>query len=445
MDATLAVAVDDDEPEAGNPAARDRSVLAIAVAIFVAGVILCAYSRYLNPGRPGVVTRGGFYGVGPHCQPDQYFYLRTARVFSHWKFPFGSSEYRYGLGYPILAVPFIWLGSHGDPFAPVDAIAFGFTLALTFVLGTNLSPFPNRRATIAFGMAGAIVAAMASPALAIAGVPFNTNVVVPLGLLVLVLATSRREVTVGRAVAMGLAVGWILATRYLDAIFLGLPVLALIVASPARQRRRVALGSGAALAVMVVLVLASQQYAFGDFMTTPYHFHDRGSGATNDQSIHEYKPGNIPRHFVTEFVTAEDDHGVRQPRNPILHDFPLLVLAPVGAYALWKRRARSRGVWMTAIAGSVIGAAFYLSFIAGGGGDLKFNNARYWAPWYPLWSILGVLGALTVAMTIIDTTTGRPRSSGHGAANEAQRSELAGVSSVSEPGIPASSSSDKEE
>jgi len=354
-----------------------------------------------------VATRGGFYGVGPHGQPDQYYYLRTAQVFSHWKFPFGSAEYRYGLGYPILAVPFIWLGAHGDPFAPVDALAFGLTLALTFVLATHLSPFPARRATIAFGMAGTVVVALASPALSIASTPFNTNVVVPLGLLVLVIATSKHEVTVGRAVAMGVAVGWILATRYLDAIFLGLPVLALIVASPPAQRRRVVLGSGAALAVMVALVLGSQQYAFGDFMTTPYHFHDRGSGATNDQSIHEYKPGNIPRHFVTEFVTAEDDNGVRQPRNPILYDFPLLALMPVGAYALWRRRMRARGVWMTAVAGSVIGAAFYLSFVAGGGGDLKFNNARYWAPWYPLWAILGVLGALTVAMAIINATDRR--------------------------------------
>ena len=418
MDATLAGAVDDDhEQDEGD--ARP-SVLAIAAAVFVAGVIYCAYSRYLNPGRPGVVTRGGFYGVGPHGQPDQYFYLRTARVFSHWKFPFGSSEYRYGLGYPILAVPFIWLGAHADPFAPVDALAFGATLAFTFVLGTHLSPLPGRRAAIALGLAGAVAVAASSPALGIASVPFNTNVVVPLGLFVLVVATSRREVTVGRAVAMGLAVGWILATRYLDAVFLGLPVLALAVASPPRQRRRVVLGSGAAFAVMVVLVLASQQYAFGDFMTTPYHFHDRGSGATNDQSIHEYKLANIPNHFAGEFITGKDDHGVRQPRNPILHDFPLLALAPVGAYALWKRRAHRRGVWMTAVAASAIGGAFYLSFIAGGGGDLKFDNERYWAPWYPLWSILGVLGVVALAAAIVNRT-GRPRARGRPPRGEVDR------------------------
>jgi hypothetical protein len=399
-----------EEPLPGDVADDDTrrgGIAAIAIAICVAGVLFGAYSRYLDLARPGVVTRGGFYGVSAHGQPDQYYYLRTARVLSHWHFPRGSAEYRYGLGYPILAVPFIWLGFHGDPFAPVDALAFGLLVALTFVLGTHLSPLRSRRATVAFGMAGAVVVAMATPALTIASIPFNTNVVVPLGLLVLVIATSRHEVTVTRAVAMGIAVGWVLATRYLDALFLGLPVLLLIVRSEPARRRRIMVGSGAALAVMVMLVLASQQYAFGNLLTTPYHFHNRSAGATNDQSIHEYKLTDVPRHFVTEFVTGKDDHHVRQPRNPLLRDFPLLALMPVGVYALWRRRTRARAVWMSAIVGSALGGAFYLSFVAGGGGDLKFDNARYWAPWYPLWSILGVLGALTVAMSILKSADRR--------------------------------------
>ena len=391
-------------------AALRRSVIAVAFAIFLAGLLLGAYSRYLNSSRPGVLTPGGFYGVGPHSQPDQYYYLRTARVLAHWHLPRGSAQYRYGLGYPILAVPSIWLGFGGDPFAPVDALAFGAVVSLTFVLGTHLSPFRSRTATLAFGMAGAVVLAMASPALRIASTPFNTNIVVPLGLFVLVVATSRRDSTIIGAIALGLAVGWILATRYLDAVFLGLPVLALLVRSSPPQRRRLMIGSGTALAVMIVLVLASQQYAFGNFLTTPYHFHNRSAGATNDQSIHEYRASVVPHHFVTEFITGKDDHGVRQPQDPLLRDFPLLVLMPVGVYAFWRRINPARAGWITAIAGSALGSAFYLSFVAGGGGDLKFGNARYWAPWYPLWSVLSVLGLVTISAAIVKTTDRRASS-----------------------------------
>jgi hypothetical protein len=48
--------------------------------------------------------------------------------------------------------------------------------------------------------------------------------------------------------------------------------------------------------------------------------------------------------------------------------------------------------WLGAIAGSLIGSLFYLSFVAGGAGDLAFGNARSWAPWYPLWALCSVLG-----------------------------------------------------
>ncbi len=380
---------------------RPADVIAMAFAIFLAGVLFAAYCRYLELSRPGVLTRSGFYGVSAHGQPDQFYYLRTARVLAGWHAPRGTGQYRYGLGYPILAVPFIWLGLHSDPFAPVDALAFGGALALTFVLGTRLSPFRSRTSTLAFGMAAAAVVGLSSPLGGVASVPWNSNIVVPLGLFVLVVATAKDKVTVSRTIAVGVAIGWIFAIRYLDAFFLGLPIVVMVVRSTPAQRRRVVIGGGTALAVMVVLVLASQQYAFGNFLTTPYHFHTRAAGTTNDQSISEYRPSSIPKHFIGGFITGKDDHGVRQPRDPILRDFPLLVFMPVGAYILWRRRFDTRAVWLSAIAGSALGSLFYLSFVAGGGGDLKFGNAHYWAPWYPLWSILAIVGLTAIATRII--------------------------------------------
>ena len=160
-----------------------------------------------------------------------------------------------------------------------------------------------------------------------------------------------------------------------------------------RERRRLALGGGAALLAIVALVLASQQYTFGNALRTPYHYHVRDGGETDDQSLDEYKLTDVPRHFAGAFVTGENDHGRREPNtSPILRDFPLLVLMPVGAWVLARRRSRTRAVWMTALAASVVSSVLYLSFVAGGGGDLKFGNARYWSMWFPLWAVLAMVG-----------------------------------------------------
>ena len=195
----------------------------VAIAVGVAGVLFAAYLRFVEPFRPGVTTPLGFYEFA-----DQGHYLTTANVLAHWHFPTRPSEYWYGLGYPILGVPFIWLRFEGDPFAPVDALAFGATLAFTFVLGTRVSPFRSFTSALAIGLGAAFTVGLASPLTGLTSVPWNTNIVVPLAAFVFVVATSTGELSWLRAVALGLAIGWIFATRYTDALFIGLVVLAML-------------------------------------------------------------------------------------------------------------------------------------------------------------------------------------------------------------------------
>jgi hypothetical protein len=192
----------------------------------------------------------------------------------------------------------------------------------------------------------------------------------------------------------------------LDAAFLGLPVLAVLWRAEARERRRLVLCGGAAFVCLVALVLISQQYTFGNLLTTPYHFHHRtaGAGRTNDQSLGEYRISTIPTHFVGAFITGKQ-HGVRTPGDPILHQFPLLVLAPVGAWTMLRARVATRPVWALAMLGAGVGSLFYLSFTAGGAGDLVFGNARYWAPWYPLWAVSSVVGLGGVLGWLTKVTT----------------------------------------
>ncbi len=315
-----------------TPASTTSDVF-LALAIGLAATAFAAYARHISLARPGVTTHLGFYRGF-----DQGSYLRTARILARWHLPARYFDYEYGLGYPILGAPFIWLGMRADPFAVVDAVAFGASVSLTFVLGLRVTALRSRVRPELIAIGAALVLAVSSPLLTLASSPWNSNVVVP-------------------------------------------------------QRRRLLLFGGSAFLLVLTLVLLSQQYTFGSFLTTPYHFHHRTSGAVarNDQSLGEYRISAIPKHFVGTFITGKQN-GVREPGDPILRQFPLLLLAPIGAWSLLRARARRRSVWLGAIAGSLIGSLFYLSFVAGGAGDLAFGNARYWAPWYPLWALCSVLG-----------------------------------------------------
>jgi hypothetical protein len=376
---------------------RQRAlVVGVAVCVGLFGVLLAAYARYVQPTRPGVLSTKGFYGFF-----DQGQYLKMTRILAGGHLPSSPGEYEYGLGYPILAAPFSRLGFHGDPFAPVDVLAFGATLALTFLLGIQAAAKRSLRAALVIGLAAAVIVACASPALSVGSQPWNSNVVTPLGLLVLIIATSEREITLMRSITLGVAIGWIFATRYADALFLGLPAVALLFARSTTERKRIALAGGLGLAAILLPVLASQEYALHGWLNTPYQFHTRKITGGSDQSLNQYKLGWIPTHFLGVFVTGLLQ-GQRTSRDPILRQFPLLVFAPMGTAVVIREYVRARIIWVAAVVGSVIGSLFYLSFIAGGAGDLQFGNLRYWTPWYPLWALLGVLAIERIVRSGLD-------------------------------------------
>lgn len=267
--------------EAAAVDTQPRTIIVVAVLIGVGAVVAGAYLRYIGESRPGVRTPHGFYGFS-----DQSAYLTSARRLAPFAMPRNNREYRYGLGYPVLGAFFIKLGFNGDPFAPVDALAYGATAALTFVLGTRLSPFKSTRAVVLFGIACAFVVMFVTPLPDLAAVPWNSNIVVALGTLVLVLATSVRELTMPRAIAIGAALGWIFSTRYADAIFLGVVTIPLLIKCKPIERARLIIGGGGAALLLVGLVLASQWYVFGSPFTTPYHYHTRHDNRVASDTNH---------------------------------------------------------------------------------------------------------------------------------------------------------------
>lgn len=358
------------------------------------GAVISAYARYVQPARPGIVYPKGFYGYS-----DQGFYLETAQILSHFHLPVGPLQYHFGLGYPAAAVPFILLGFKGDPFAPVDVCAFSATVALTFVLATRLRIVGSATQRVLFGVAVAGVAAVGTPLLDLSSIPWNSNIDVALGVLILVIVTSRAPIGRAGAVALGGAVGWIFACRFIDASFLGAPILVAFVLRSPRERRRILFFGTATLIVIVGVVLFTQQHAFGSWLATPYQFHTQQSTGSDDQSVHQYRASWIPEHFTGTFLTGSS-HGKREPRDPLLRQFPLLAMAPIGAVVVGRMKNRNRRIWIAAAVMSVVATLVYLSFIAARVTDLKYGNLRYWAAWYPLWSLFAVAAIVRAAVLI---------------------------------------------
>ena len=382
---------------------ESRAIARVAVVVGVAAAIVAAYARYASPYRPGVTTPGGFYGYY-----DQGAYLRLAKVLLHVRLP-GRPAYQYGLGYPALGAVFLRLGFHGDPFAPVDVLCFGATTGMTVVLGARAAALFARDHALALGVAAAGLLLLATGILSMVAIPWNSNIVLALGLLVLVLLTSARPISPARAAVIGLSIGWIFAARYADALFFGIPVVGALVARQPRERRQLFIFGGVSAAAVVAVVLFSQYHAFGNPFTTPYQGHFR-RGLGSDQSLSNYHLGWIPKNFWSTFVTGRLG-SVRQSGSPILLVFPLLPLAPIGMVLLARStRDRVRIVWVAAAVASGASAMFYLSFIAGGAGDIKFGNPRYWAVWYPLWSVL-VVTCIAIFVRYVANYVRRPEES----------------------------------
>jgi len=393
---------------------ESRAIARVAVVVGVAAAIVAAYARYASPYRPGVSFPRGFYGYY-----DQGAYLRLARVLAHIRLP-GRPEYQFGLGYPVLGAVFSRLGFRGDPFAPVDVLCFGATTGLTVVLGARAAALFAREHALALGVAAAGLLLLATGILSMVAIPWNSNIVLTLGVLILVLVTSARPISPAGAAVIGASIGWIFAARYADALFFGIPVAGALVARPPRERRQLVLFGGAAAAAVVGLVLFTQYHAFGNPFTTPYHSHFR-RGLGSDQSLSNYRIGWIPTHFWSTFVTGRLG-SARQSGSPILLMFPLLPLAPIGMVLLARStRDRVRIVWVTAAVASGVSALFYLAFVAGGAGDIKFGNPRYWAVWYPLWSVL-VVTCIAIFVRYVANYARKPEESAsqHSAASDSR-------------------------
>lgn len=360
---------------------RSRVVVALIISW---SVTVFVYARWVHPVRPGVVTPEGWYGWW-----DQSQYLKLAQILSEWRLPATAGDYQYGLGYPALAVPFNLMGFEGDPFAPVDLLLFCAVILGSYFLGRNLR---NPR----FGLVLALIMSVATPVLGLMVVPWNTSVGITGLVVILAIATSVKPISWQRAVAIGVLVGLTFAARYVDGVVLAVVVALVVVFRKRGDSIRLAVASALSTLLIVSVVLLTHSLVLGGPLTTPYATHTR-EDLGSDQSFANYSLSWVPEHAAQSFITARADDGSREPASPLLLRFLMLGLAPVGVAVVGVagyRRHDSVGSnsWFLISVGvvSLVSSLFYLSFVAGGGVDVKFHNARYWQMWFPYWGFLAL-------------------------------------------------------
>ena len=345
-------------------------------------LVVFAAAYYTSLHRPGVQSHDGYFNWA-----DQHSLREEARALSRGDLPgtAANSDYAFGLGYPLLAVPALWVGIDQDPFVIVNALIFASELMIVVVLGTRLR-------SRAFGFGVAALLAFATPLVAFTLVPWSTSITTLSILLALLVATDPFDRRLGHVLVLGAAIGLCFASRYVDALWPALIGLSALVRRPHGWRSALIVG-GVAM-VFVLPVLWSHEIVFGDPIKTPYAHHEREGDV--DQSLDAFNPVRAPLSFFEVFVTGVHD-GKRVPAEPMLEAAPWLIAAPLGLWFVVRRRVPAWRVYAIASAISVAASTFYLSFWAGTGHDLQFHNLRYFISWIPPWALLAAYGTVVLA------------------------------------------------
>lgn len=376
----------------------------VLLAVAVLAGLWATYQLWLLPSRPGNRSRLGYYGYF-----DQSYYLLEAHRLASGHLP-SAHEYLYGLGYPLFGALALKLGFRGDPFAPIDVLAFAAAITLTVLLGMRLR-------SLTFGLVAGFAVATATPLLGLVLVPWTTTVILVSVLVALVVASAPGRLRWWHGLVLALCVGLAFASRYVDVVGPGAIALFALFRPHGRSSRSALVVAIVGSALIGGAVLATQAVVLGSPLRTPYASHVR-QGFGDDQSLKNYNIAWIPQDAVEALVTGRSNcnhaAGCTFPisgAQPLLAQFPLATLAPLGVLAVLRRRRTTPHAFLmiSAAAVSVLMTLFYFAYVAGGGGGLIDDNLRHFTVWFPLWTFLGLLGGLSIIDVLRPFGRGRHR------------------------------------
>jgi hypothetical protein len=369
------------------------------------GAVLPSVNRVIDPPAPGDPPTAAYLAQVPRLgwyagSADQLNYAREARALAHGRLP-GSqydykrhapkpsyqptqelSDYAYPLGYPTLGALSILVGVRGDPFLVPDALLFVAIVVLAFRLGSRFLRRPWNWLYI-------VALAVATPLTRYVTQPWNTTTTILAVLAVLWVTAEGSDSWANAALVAGTA-ALCFSSRIVDVVW-PLGILAVWCLLTRRVPRRILTVTAVVLVVTAGLMMWTQYRVFGDAFTVPYSSHNNGAGI----GLSQFDITRIPRDAWNILVSGRLNNGARTPAsgvdsNPLLREWPWLLLAPVGF--LVARRRRDLRAWL--ISGcvvSVVASLYYFAYSSATGDDLQYGVFRFFVAWFPLWALLAVM------------------------------------------------------
>lgn len=342
--------------------------------VVIAAAVYFAYLYITDPVRPGLATDGGWLSYF-----DQGAYMKQAVATKAGNL---GEYYVYAPLYPLLAVPFLWLGLYANSLFFFNIFAFAFIAFAVFryvraVGGESL------------GLVAAMALIFATPLVHYTIVPWNSTVcLVSIGLLILVASSKQRVFSNGMLAWLALAGGLAFGARYIDIIWIFIAAAALIVLRGQSWKKVMVMG--AMTFVLCIPALWTHQVVFGSPLKTPYVLHTsmNGDGVT-DQNLGAYSLKRIPNAAYGMFVSPLLAGAPDSARGLLASSFWLLAAF---AFPFARRIPKEHRTFLLILLGlAVLHCLFYLSFRASGPGAVRFGTLHYFKMFWPVFTILAVL------------------------------------------------------
>jgi hypothetical protein len=368
-----------------------REPVLVALLAFAAAFFAYRWAVYLD--RPEI--GGSQQPEGWQTFHDQSYYLLEAKQLGELsRLP--QQIFLYGPGYPILAAPFANIGKFGwpfeDPFLIGNIAIWLLTVSAAYLVGRRL-----------YGEAGGVGAALAlmfaTPLIDYVVIPWNSTATLG-ALMVTTLVALERTPRWWHGAILGVAVAWAYSARYVDAVWVAVAAIAILLARGifARREVKVVAATVVAATVGVVPTLMLQWNAFGSPFRTSY-----STAAVNPVTAQNFDIANIGPHALQTFFSPWffDEDGVTSRTEPLLSSMFLIVLSPIGYLLLLKASTRARRTLVIGYGcASLAATLFYLSYYFTGSNGLTYGAQHFFKMWWPLWTIAAV-GAVAGAIATL--------------------------------------------
>ena len=333
---------------------------ALIIILIISGLYFFFYNNFVNGSSPV----GSFQGH--YLWYDQSRYLLMAKEMSK----FTLINYDYGLGYPILAVPFMSVMPN-DPFLIPNFIIWIISVGLFYkicrkIFGNNIYPvFCSFFYIFTTNIIQYVV------------IPWNSTVVLIANLVILYLAVNDKR-SIRRSLLVCLMLIWILSARYIDIVFYTL--LSTLYFWPYLIKRdyKHLLKAALLLVFGIFLILSTHKLKFGSFLKTPYAHHMDPQGKISDQDIRKYNLKYVLPDLKGILVGSKEYSYFPSLLNASFY----FILIPFGMLIGLNKKDRK----FTLITGSsmFLSFIFYASFPHFSINGLKVGAIHYVKAWFPI-------------------------------------------------------------